>query len=320
MHARKTILFHDDKPWAKRNNANDFDVPMGSYDGAEVCELIGTFMLSEISTVIDKNDIGLYRDDGLGIMKRLGGPTMERKKKQIVQIFKRHKLNITVEANLQTVEYLDVLFDLKNDTFKPYRKPNNDPLYINMKSNHPPSVLKHIPKGIGKRLSEVSSSEEIFKEAVPLYEDALKASGFDEKLVYTNNAHPPQYRRNRRRKIIWYNPPYSSNVKSNIGKIFLGLINTHFHKQHVLHKVFNRNTVKISYSCMRNISAVISSHNKSMMRKDATPERECNCPNKDDCPLDNKCLSSNIIYEAEVTSQPENVVKHYRGLCSTDFK
>ena len=71
---------------------------------------------------------------------------------------------------------------------------------------------------------------------------------------------------------------------------------------------------------MRNISAVISSHNKSMMRKDATPERECNCPNKDDCPLDNKCLSSNIIYEAEVTSQPENVVKHYRGLCSTDFK
>ena len=226
-----------------------------------------------------------------------------------------------MEANLQTVEYLDVLFDLKNNTFKPYRKPNNDPLYISMKSNHPPSVLKHIPKGIGKRLSEVSSSEEIFKEAVPLYEDALKASGFDEKLVFTNNnANRPQYRRNRRRKIIWYNPPYSSNVKTNIGKVFLRLITTHFHKQHVLHKVFNRNTVKISYSCMRNISAVISSHNKSMMRKDATPVRECNCPNKDECPLDNKCLSSNIIYEAQVTSQPENVVKHYRGLCSTDFK
>lgn len=60
---------------------------MGSYDGAEVCELVGTYILSEISSVINNNEIGLYRDDGLGIMRGLVGPVMERKKKQIIQIF-----------------------------------------------------------------------------------------------------------------------------------------------------------------------------------------------------------------------------------------
>ena len=172
MLARKTLLFHKEEPWTKRNNEDDFDVPMGSYDGAEVCELIGAFMLDELSGIIDRKDIGLYRDDGLGIMGRIGGPEIERRKKKIIQTFKKHRLDITVQTKLKEVDYLDIEFDLNNDTFKPYRKPNNDPLYVNKKSNHPPSVLKQIPKGIGKRLSELSSSEEIFKAAAPQYEEA----------------------------------------------------------------------------------------------------------------------------------------------------
>ena len=68
------------------------------------------------------------------------------------------------------------------------------------------------------------------------------------------------------------------------------------------------------------MSTVISSHNKSLMCKDAPLGRTCSCRNQDDCPLDKKCLSSNIVYEAEITSQPDNVVKQYRGLCSTKFK
>ena len=71
---------------------------------------------------------------------------------------------------------------------------------------------------------------------------------------------------------------------------------------------------------MRNMSAVISSHNKSLMRKETPPDRTCNCRNQDQCPLDKKCLSSNIVYEAEITSQPDNIVRYYRGLCSTKFK
>ena len=118
-------------------------------------------------------------------MGRIGGPEIERRKKKIIQTFKKHRLDITVQTKLKEVDYLDIEFDLNNDTFKPYRKPNSDPLYVNKKSNHPPSILKQIPKGIGKRLSELSSSEEIFKAATPQYEEALKKSGFNEKLVYS---------------------------------------------------------------------------------------------------------------------------------------
>ena len=51
--ARKTLLYHSREPWTKKNDEADFDVPMGSYDGAELCELVGAFMLSEISEVIE---------------------------------------------------------------------------------------------------------------------------------------------------------------------------------------------------------------------------------------------------------------------------
>ena len=263
MQARKTLLYQDGSPWTKKNDPSDFDVPMGSYDGAELCELIGAFMLSQISEVIDKKDIGLYRDDGLGIMRRIGGPEIERRKKKIIQIFKKHKLSITVQTNLAVVQYLDVEFDLVNNLYKPYRKVNNEPLYVNKKSNHPPNVLKQIPKGIAKRLSEISANEEVFKQASPMYEEALQKSGYDDKLEYSPER--PQSRR-RRRTIIWFNPPYSLSVKTNIGREFLRLLRIHFHRQHSFHKIFNKNTVKLSYSCTKNISSIISGHNKMVTK------------------------------------------------------
>ena len=48
---------------------NLFDVTMGAYDVVKVCELVGIFMLSLLSKHINKNQIGLYRDDGLAILK-----------------------------------------------------------------------------------------------------------------------------------------------------------------------------------------------------------------------------------------------------------
>ena len=71
MQARKTLLFHDGIPWVKRSDNEDFDVPMGSYDGPEVCELVGAFLLNNLSHVMDKTSVGLYRDDGLDVFKSL---------------------------------------------------------------------------------------------------------------------------------------------------------------------------------------------------------------------------------------------------------
>ena len=54
---------------------------MGSYDGGEVCELIGVFMLSLIGNIYNRNNIGLYRDDGLAVFKNTNGLESEKIKK-----------------------------------------------------------------------------------------------------------------------------------------------------------------------------------------------------------------------------------------------
>ena len=54
---------------------------MGAYDGAEVCELVGTYLLSLIAEKYNKADIGLYRDDGLAIFKNTSGPKTKESRK-----------------------------------------------------------------------------------------------------------------------------------------------------------------------------------------------------------------------------------------------
>ena len=64
-HARNSLLFNNNTPWVKRNNQSLFDVKMDSYDGVEICELVGLFILNELSKTLGKDRIGLYRDDML---------------------------------------------------------------------------------------------------------------------------------------------------------------------------------------------------------------------------------------------------------------
>ena len=73
FHCRRSLSFHDNEPWIKKYNSGDFDVTKGSYDGAEVCELAGLFMLNDLSKKFDKDNIGLYRDDGLSAFENHNG-------------------------------------------------------------------------------------------------------------------------------------------------------------------------------------------------------------------------------------------------------
>ena len=75
------------------------DVTMGSFDGAEVCELIGLFLLNNLSDKYGKNDIGLYRDDGLVLLRNASGPQSERTKKDITREFKKQGLKISISTN-----------------------------------------------------------------------------------------------------------------------------------------------------------------------------------------------------------------------------
>ena len=134
-------------------------VTMGAYDGAEICELIGIFMLSLLGTKYGSKNIGLYRDDGLSIFRNVSGPDLEKIKKHIQKIFKEKKLDVIIECNTKIVNYLDVTFNLNNGTYKPYKKPNDEMKYIHVDSDHPPSIIKQIPMSIATRLSSLSSSK-----------------------------------------------------------------------------------------------------------------------------------------------------------------
>ena len=81
FHARKSILYYNDETWVKKGESN-FDVSTGQYDGAEVCELIGVFMLSLLSKYINKNHTGLYRADSLAILNNISSPEAEKLKKK----------------------------------------------------------------------------------------------------------------------------------------------------------------------------------------------------------------------------------------------
>ena len=130
--------------------------------------------------------------------------------------------------------------------------------------------------------------------------------------------------KNRKRNITWFNPPYNKNVITKIGHKFLHLISKHFPKQHKFNNIFNRNTVKVSYSCTKNIKSIIQSHNKNILHKveeDANPKM-CNCRVKDSCPLNGSCQVERSIYQATVTcdDDPTYGEKFYIGLAEPKFK
>ena len=151
-HARKSLLFNKGKPWIESNNSNLFGVTMGSYDGAKICESVGLFILN-VGKSFGKENIGLYRDDGLAIIKNKSVRLADKTRKELHKAFEQFGLKITAESNLHVVNFLDVTFDLSTGKYKPYRKPNDDPLYINKHSNHPSSILRQLPTSINKRIS-----------------------------------------------------------------------------------------------------------------------------------------------------------------------
>ena len=232
-------------------------------------------------------------------------------------------MSITVKTNLKVNNFLDIHFEIIDNIYQPHKKPNDEPLYINKNSNHPPTVTKQIPKVISKRISDISLSKEMYDQNISYYKDALNYSGYDNiSLPYNPTQQQGQDKIEKEKcnhKIIWFNPPFSMNVKTNVGKTFLKLLQRHFSKRHPMHKIFNRNTVKISDCCIKNMETVISPHNKQILN----PSKKyfgCNCRVRNECPLDNKCLPPNIAYEAKVSNETNTECKRYLGASETPIE
>ena len=135
---------------------------------------------------------------------------------------------------------------------------------------------------VSRRRSDTSCNKEYFDKAVTAYNNELKINGFCENIEFTSTL-PPS--RNRNRKIIWFNPPYSVNLKSNIN-------------------LFNRNNIKISYSCMPNMASDILNHNISLLKGPAPNDiKECSCCQKPQFPLEGNCVSGYLAYNASVDRQ-----------------
>ena len=320
QHSCKSLLFNEDSVWEKKGNSGLFDITMGSFQGAEACETVGLYLLDKLRRRFGVENMGLYRDDGLGILRNASGPQADKARKDLIRIFKDEKLQVTVETNLTATDFLDVTFDLASSKYFPYRKPNNEILYVNKESNHPPSVIKQIPQSINRRISDISCNEYEFDKAKPVYEKALKESGYDVSMKYSESV---KKTRKRQRKVIWFNPPFSVNVKTRLGQLFFNILDKNFPINHKFHRLFNRSNVKLSYSCMPNMGRIIKSHNEKILQQqnqEETPDnRSCNCMRPSECPLSGNCLVKNIIYKATISS-PGTTNKHYYGASATTFK
>ena len=62
---------------------------MGSFDGAEICELIGLHIQSKLEKILPKLNFGLYRDDGLAaLLRNLNGQKTDKVRKNILEFLK----------------------------------------------------------------------------------------------------------------------------------------------------------------------------------------------------------------------------------------
>lgn len=310
-HCRKNILIDEKRQvWIKKSTNGEFDVTQGSLDSCQICELVGIYLLSEIAKFVDPKGNGLYRDDGL-LMLRMGKRQMEILRQKLVKLFGENGFTIEVKHSVKSIEFLDVQMDITTNTHRPYKKPIDKIKYVHKDSNHPPAVIKQIPRTVEDRLSMLSSTKEIFEEIKGPYQQALKDSGHDHQLKFNENVGKKK-KKSRHRKVIWFNPPWSKSLKTPVGKIFLSLLEKHFPKGSPLYRFYNKQTIKISYSTVRNLKAHITSHNRKILSPPKLQDESCNCQDKSLCVMPGKCRARDLVYGVKATTQ-DNDVKRYQG-------
>ena len=329
--AKASLLYDLEKGVWKKKGDLDFDITMGSWDGAETCDICVLYLLSKVQHL--PINIGAYRDDWLAVSSQTARQ-VELTKQEIAKIFKANGLSLEIEANHTIINFLDVSFNLSTGLFSPYMKPNNEIFYIHSKSNHPKSILNNLPKNIENRLSKISANENIFNEAKRPYQAALEASEFTHKLTFDPNARQGtgRSRRNRNRNVTWFNPPWSNNIKTKIGEKFLAILKETFPPTHRLHKICNKNYIKISYRCMPNMRREISKHNNKILNPNgengAAVQKElydCNCRpcyRRETCKVmpGIGCQVNNVVYKATVTRADTSQVETYTGSTAQTIK
>ena len=329
--SRESLLFKDKEQWVK--TAGNFDVTMGSKDGAEVCELVDLFLIHHITVVhkiLPKSDFGTFRDDYIGITGN-NKSTNERTKKKLIKVFQDFGLKITIEMNKTSINFLDVTMNLEDGSYKPFAKLNSHIRYVHSKSDHWSLILKQIPQGIESRLNAISSSEANFNNMKHRYQEALNEAGYKHTLKWHDkDVHQPENsstKRKRKKSVIWYNPPFSRIIKTNIGKEYIRLIRKWFMSNPLLKSKFNTATMKVSYSACNNIKHYINGHNKKILKtthENGSQHEACNCTRME-CPrpgadIDSNCRQKDVVYQADIINSNTNTTKTYKGCTEQQLK
>ena len=270
--------------------------------------------------LFSKELFGLYRDDGMAAV-RGGAQEVERWSKKLFSLFSDLGLKITVEGGKKTVDFLDVVFNLEDASHCPFVKPNTTTNYVSVESNHPKTILKTLPRSVSKRLSTNSSSKEQFEHHTGHFKEAMRRAGHSEELDYIEEDEPSKTK--RKRNVMYFNPPWSANISTNIVGKFLTLVRKHFSVGSPLYHLFNPKKLKASYSTVPNMKRLISGHNKRVIRKaegrDDPPSYGCNCDDGvNNCPLGGECKTPSLVYKADIDMGEGNKV--YIGQTANTFK
>ena len=173
MHSRRTLMYDTNgNMWTKKEIRNQFDVSMAAFDGAEVHEFIGLCILRTTNESINFEGIGLYRDDGLAVSISAKGIESELTRKRLIKTYEDNGLSMTSQINITSANFLDITPNLRTESYKPYRNPNNQPLFTDKYSNHSRRIIKTLSDTISKRIYELSSTKKDFGEAAPFYNEA----------------------------------------------------------------------------------------------------------------------------------------------------
>ena len=148
---QEIYLSDNRRTWVK-SHVDNFDVPMGAYDSAQVADLIWIHILDILGRIVNLEQVGLYQDDGIIFIPNINGPKTSIIQK-IIWAFKLLGLRIEIASNLKIVDFLDVTLNLNNGTFKPFSKSNSTPTHVNIDSNHPKSLSKQIPNSMNQRIN-----------------------------------------------------------------------------------------------------------------------------------------------------------------------
>ena len=165
---------------------------MGSYDVAETCEQLGSFLLSQLQNqTLPRQRIGHFKHHTERERKHQKGNMLHLQSQWATD---HHR------SQRKTIGFLKVTFNLNKSTYQPFTKPNTTLKYVHHERNHPLTTTKNIPASINERLSSLSSDKAFFDQATSPYQKALEKCGYQNTLYYE----PPitNKRKNRQRNNI----------------------------------------------------------------------------------------------------------------------